>query len=195
MVVKTAIRSLIIVLFAMFIAVALSYGAMAQISSLSESERLELFNTMKAREWERASEWERWWWRSGKFIVGTSVALVAGGFVIYALYNPTGTGGQGNGKNQNREGNRQRGKKREGNRQHSAKPRGKPEYNYYDILGVGKTADLATIKSAHRKMAMKFHPDNVENNAWAKSRFIEIQEAYEVLRDSKKRADYDRSLG
>ena len=132
-----------------------------------------------------------------------SFALIIAGLLTGLLIDATGGDKQNQGRGNHRKGesqknNRTRDEKREGDRQHSqhwAKPKGKPEYSYYDILGVAKTADLATIKSAYRKMAMKFHPDNVENNAWAKSRFIEIQEAYEVLRDNKKRADYDRSLG
>ena len=93
------------------------------------------------------------------------------------------------------ESNRTRDEKREDDRQQSPKPKAKSEYDYYAILGIEKTADLTAIKSAYREMAKRYHPDTVKNNKWAEARFKEIQEAYEVLKDSKKRADYDRSLG
>ena len=85
--------------------------------------------------------------------------------------------------------------KREDDRPQSAKPKAKGEYDYYAILGIAKTADSATIKSAYREMAKRYHPDTVKNNKWAEARFIEIQQAYEVLSDSRKRAAYDKSLG
>ena len=110
---------------------------------------------------------------------------------LFRASRPKKAGAYGSKQNQGRS----RGEGRDHYRQHSAKPRGTRDYTYYDILGVEKTADLATIKSAYRKMAMKFHPDNADSNAWAKARFIEIQEAYEVLSDSKKRADYDKKIG
>ncbi len=63
--------------------------------------------------------------------------------------------------------------------------------DYYDVLGVDKGADDATIKKAYRQKAKKFHPDvSTEENAEAK--FKEVQEAYEVLSDSQKRSQYDR---
>ena len=63
--------------------------------------------------------------------------------------------------------------------------------DYYDVLGVGKSADDASIKKAYRGLAKKFHPDvSTEDNAEAK--FKEVQEAYEVLSDSQKRSQYDR---
>jgi molecular chaperone DnaJ len=62
--------------------------------------------------------------------------------------------------------------------------------DYYDVLGVDKNADNASIKSAYRKLAKKYHPDvSTEENAEAK--FKEVQEAYEVLSDSQKRQQYD----
>lgn len=64
--------------------------------------------------------------------------------------------------------------------------------NYYQILGVDKKASTADIKKAYRKLARKYHPDlNPEDKA-AEAKFKEIQEAYAVLSDSKKRAQYDQ---
>ncbi len=63
--------------------------------------------------------------------------------------------------------------------------------DYYEILGVGKNADASEIKSAYRKLALKYHPDrNKESGAEAK--FKEISEAYAVLSDEKKRGIYDQ---
>lgn len=63
--------------------------------------------------------------------------------------------------------------------------------NHYDTLGVNKTADLAEIKKAYRKMAMKYHPDRNPGNKEAEEMFKKIASAYEVLSDEKKRAQYD----
>src|SRR5919108_6227663 len=63
--------------------------------------------------------------------------------------------------------------------------------DYYKILGVDRKADDATIKSAYRKLARKYHPDV---NKGKDDRFKEIAEAYEVLSDPEKRRRYD-SLG
>jgi DnaJ-class molecular chaperone len=64
--------------------------------------------------------------------------------------------------------------------------------NYYDILGVEKSAAEKDIKSAYRKLARKWHPDaNPTNARQAEEKFKEIQEAYEVLGDSDKRKKYD----
>ncbi|MSR17627.1 MAG: J domain-containing protein [Phycisphaerales bacterium] len=61
----------------------------------------------------------------------------------------------------------------------------------YEVLGVGKSADSAAIRSAHRKLVRKHHPD-VDKSAGAVDRFKEIQTAYEVLSDAKQRANYDQ---
>lgn len=63
--------------------------------------------------------------------------------------------------------------------------------DYYDILGVSKTATAADIKSAYRKSAMKYHPDR-NKEAGAEAKFKEINEAYEVLSDEKKKTTYDQ---
>lgn len=64
--------------------------------------------------------------------------------------------------------------------------------NYYDILGVNKTATLDEIKKAYRKLAMKHHPDRNPGNAEAEELFKQAAQAYEVLSDEKKRATYDQ---
>ena len=65
--------------------------------------------------------------------------------------------------------------------------------DYYEILGVSRDADAATIKSAYRKLARKYHPD-VNKTKEAEEKFKDINEAYEVLSDKNKRQRYD-SLG
>jgi curved DNA-binding protein len=62
--------------------------------------------------------------------------------------------------------------------------------DYYEILGLTRGADADEVKRAYRKLARKFHPD-VSKEKNAEERFKEVQEAYEVLRDSDKRAAYD----
>ena len=64
--------------------------------------------------------------------------------------------------------------------------------NYYDVLGVDKTASASEIKSAYYKLAKKYHPDLNKDNAEAAEKFKEVNEAYEVLSDEKKRANYDQ---
>ena len=59
--------------------------------------------------------------------------------------------------------------------------------DYYEVLGVNKNADAATIKKAYRKLAKKYHPDSNEGNASAAEHFKEVNEAYDVLSDEKKR--------
>ena len=64
--------------------------------------------------------------------------------------------------------------------------------DYYEILGVSKTAEAGEIKKSYRRLAMKYHPDRNKDNAEAEVKFKEAKEAYEVLSDSDKRAAYDR---
>ena len=64
--------------------------------------------------------------------------------------------------------------------------------DYYEVLGVARTADEAELKAAFRKMAMAHHPDRNGGCEDAASRFKEINEAYSVLSDPDKRAAYDR---
>lgn len=64
--------------------------------------------------------------------------------------------------------------------------------NYYEILGVEKGASADEIKSAYRKLAKKYHPDLNKDNPDAAVKFKEINEAYEVLGDEKKRSNYDQ---
>ena len=63
---------------------------------------------------------------------------------------------------------------------------------YYETLGVVRTADDGQLKSAYRKLAMQFHPDRNNGDREAEIRFVEINEAYDVLKDGQKRAAYDR---
>jgi len=64
--------------------------------------------------------------------------------------------------------------------------------DYYETLGVDRSADAATIKKAYRKLAMQYHPDRNPDDEEAEQRFKEISEAYDVLSDQEKRAAYDR---
>jgi curved DNA-binding protein len=63
--------------------------------------------------------------------------------------------------------------------------------DYYEVLGVARSADADAVKRAYRKLARKYHPD-VSKEKNAESKFKELQEAYEVLRDTEKRAAYDQ---
>src|SRR3972149_11263353 len=64
--------------------------------------------------------------------------------------------------------------------------------DYYQILGVGKNAGQKDIKNTYRKLAREYHPDAKPGDKAAEERFKEISEAYEVLSDSAKRAEYDK---
>lgn len=64
--------------------------------------------------------------------------------------------------------------------------------DYYEVLGVSKSASDDEIKKAHRKLAKQYHPDLNRDNPEAAEKFKELNEAYEVLSDSSKRAKYDQ---
>jgi len=64
--------------------------------------------------------------------------------------------------------------------------------DFYEVLGVSKSAEAAEIKKAFRKLAMKYHPDRNPDDKSAEAKFKEVNEAYEVLSDEQKRAAYDR---
>ena len=64
--------------------------------------------------------------------------------------------------------------------------------DYYEVLGINKGADDATIKKAYRTLAKKYHPDMNPDNAEAEQKFKEVNEAYSVLSDPDKKAKYDQ---
>ena len=64
--------------------------------------------------------------------------------------------------------------------------------DYYEILGISKSATAAEIKKAYRKMALKFHPDKNPDDSEAESKFKEAAEAYEILSNADKKARYDQ---
>jgi molecular chaperone DnaJ len=64
--------------------------------------------------------------------------------------------------------------------------------DYYEVLGVDRTADNEEIKKAYRKLALKFHPDRNPNDKAAEEKFKELGEAYEALSDPQSRAAYDQ---
>jgi molecular chaperone DnaJ len=67
-----------------------------------------------------------------------------------------------------------------------------PKRDYYDVLGVARSADDAEIKKAFRRLARELHPDVNKDDPEAETKFKEAAEAYEVLSDSERRATYDR---
>src|SRR5260370_10384012 len=64
--------------------------------------------------------------------------------------------------------------------------------DFYELLGVAKTADGEELKRAYRKLAMQYHPDRNSGDKAAEHKFKDINEAYDVLKDDQKRAAYDR---
>lgn len=64
--------------------------------------------------------------------------------------------------------------------------------DYYEVLGVGRDVDTTALKSAYKKLALKYHPDRNPNDQAAEEKFKEAAEAYSVLSDPQKRAAYDR---
>ena len=64
--------------------------------------------------------------------------------------------------------------------------------DYYEVLGVNKSADAAELKKAYRKKAMQYHPDKNQDDKSAEQKFKEINQAYDTLKDEQKRAAYDR---
>src|SRR5207249_10578225 len=64
--------------------------------------------------------------------------------------------------------------------------------DYYEVLGVPKTASEDEIKKSYRKLARQFHPDRNPGDKQAETRFKEVQDAYDILSDKKKREQYDR---
>src|ERR687893_928388 len=64
--------------------------------------------------------------------------------------------------------------------------------DYYEVLGVSRGANEAEIKSAYRKLAVRYHPDKNPGDAAAEEKFKEAAEAYSVLSDAEQRARYDR---
>jgi molecular chaperone DnaJ len=64
--------------------------------------------------------------------------------------------------------------------------------DFYEVLGVSKTVTEVELKSTFRKLAMQYHPDRNPGNHEAEVKFKEINEAYQTLSDSQKRAAYDR---
>lgn len=63
---------------------------------------------------------------------------------------------------------------------------------YYEILGISENATESEIKKAYRKKAMEFHPDRNPGNHEAEAQFKKINEAYSVLSDPQKKANYDQ---
>jgi len=68
----------------------------------------------------------------------------------------------------------------------------KSKRDYYEVLGVSRSATDEELKKAYRKLAMKHHPDRNPDSKSAEADFKEVKEAYETLSDSNKRAAYDQ---
>jgi molecular chaperone DnaJ len=67
------------------------------------------------------------------------------------------------------------------------------EKDFYAELGVAKDADQATVKKSYRKLAKKYHPDSTKGDSKAEEKFKTVSEAYDVISDPKKRAEYDEA--
>ena len=64
--------------------------------------------------------------------------------------------------------------------------------DYYDVLGVNKSASKDEIKKAYRKLALKYHPDKTKGDKSSEEKFKEASEAYHVLSDDKRKTNYDQ---
>src|SRR3954453_13527567 len=67
-----------------------------------------------------------------------------------------------------------------------------PKHEYYETLGVPKNASADDVRKAYRKLARKYHPDLNPGDKSSEDRFKNVQEAYDILSDSKKRQMYDQ---
>src|ERR1700690_356591 len=67
-----------------------------------------------------------------------------------------------------------------------------PKRDYYEVIGVDRGDDYETIRKAYRKLAFKYHPDLHPGDKAAEEKFKELNEAYQVLSDPRKRAAYDQ---
>lgn len=66
--------------------------------------------------------------------------------------------------------------------------------NYYSILGISEKASIQEIKNSYRKLSLKFHPDHNKDDDFFTQRFLEIQEAYDILKNQQTRTEYNKKL-